>query len=719
MVTESYGFRLRETAPALQARARWTYTSSLAALGCALGLGAGQAAQAQTAPGSAQTKKTAVETVVVTAEKRRVNLQKVPIAITALTSKALATKGISDTLDLSAAVPGLVINNAVNVGNPFIRGVGTNLFDPSSEQSVAIYVDGVYIAAPEANLFNLNDVERIEVLKGPQGTLFGRNATGGVIQIITKDPGTTPYAEASVSYGSYNTLESSLYATGGISDQLAGDVAVHYANQQDGYGKNLATGSPTFREAIGNIDVRSKIVYKPGPDTRITLAIDYAHDVNTNAYQKIQGTVSPFTGAGYPGAYNADEDLNTRNRVNTGGVSLTINQSFDFMNLVNITSYRALDALNPFDNDVSAAPAEDVIFVEHAHNISEELQLVSKDNGWLKWLVGSYFYKGTGAYPEVYFDNALQVSDKQIAQSESGFGQATATFFKTNFTAGVRYTNETDDYTIAYPVRFAKTQSADKLTYRLAVDREIVPDVLAYFSFNRGFKSGGVNLLAPGNTFRPEVLDATEVGVKSEFLDSRLRVNLAAFYYNYRDIQVLVPISAGTIVENAAAAHIKGVEGDITAVPIDNLSLNLGLAYIDGHYTNDPHAVPVNAAGQYVYPAVNEAGKYTANTPPFTASASANYQIQTHAGTVTPTFSVVYNAGYAWQPDNRVRQPAYTLINASTQWTSETGKYSATLWIKNLAQATYYIARISDPGIGDAQEQAPPRTVGVTLKVRF
>ncbi len=206
--------------------------------------------------------------------------------MTALSSKSLATRGITSTLDLSASVPGLIINIAANVGNPYIRGVGSNLFDPSAEQSVATYVDGVYIPAPEANLFALNDVERIEVLKGLQGTLFGRNATGGVIQIITRDPSQTPYAEASVGYGTYNMLMSSLYATGGITNNLAGDVAVMYANQGNGYGKNLTTGADTFREAIGNIDVRSKLLFKPSDETKITLSIDYAHDVESNAYQK-------------------------------------------------------------------------------------------------------------------------------------------------------------------------------------------------------------------------------------------------------------------------------------------------------------------------------------------------------------------------------------------------------------------------------------------------
>ncbi len=662
--------------------------------------------------------KRAVETVVVTAEKRRVDVQKVPIAITALSSTALAAKGITDTLDLSASVPGLIINNAANVGNPYIRGVGSNLFDPSAEQSVAIYIDGVYIAAPEANIFDLNNVQRIEVLKGPQGTLFGRNATGGVIQVITRDPSQTPYAEASVGYGTYDTVTSSLYATGGITSTLAGDLAVQYANQGDGYGKNLTTGAPTFREAIGNIDVRSKLVFKPSDATKITLAIDYAHDVETNAYQKPPGVFSPISGGGYPGAYNATEDLNTSNRVNTGGISLTVNQDVGFMNVVNIAAWRGTAVNYPFDDDVTPIKAADVILNDHAHNISEELQLVSKDNGWLKWLLGAYYFKGTGAYPEVFIDGALQVSDKQITESESGYGQATATFFGTNFTVGARYTNETQDFSISAPVQFAQSQAVDRITYRLAVDREIAQDVLAYFSYNRGFKSGGFNLLEPGNTFKPEILDATEVGLKSEFLDKRVRLNLAAFFYNYQDIQLVLPIFGGTIVTNSAAAHIKGVEGDLTVVPIDDLTINAGLAYLDGHYTNDPGAVPITADGIPLAPR-NEAGKYTPNTPPVTASVSATYLVDSPHGTFRPSLSVVYNGGYDWQPDNRLVQPAYTLVNASVTWTSESGKYSVQVWGKNLAQATYYIARISAAGIGDAQEQAPPRTAGVTLKVRF
>jgi iron complex outermembrane receptor protein len=413
-----------------------------------------------------------------------------------------------------------------------------------------------------------------------------------------------------------------------------------------------------------------------------------------------------------------NQDLNTFDRVNTGGISLTVNQDAGFMNIVDIASYRSTLVNYPFDDDVTSVPAADVILDEHAHNISKELQLVSKDNGWLKWLLDAYYYKGTGAYPEVFIDGGLQVEDKQITESESGFGQATATFFDTNFTAGVRYTSETQDFSVSEPVQFVKSQGVDRITYRLAVDRQLAEDVMACFSYNRGFKSGGFNLLDPGNIFKPEILDATEIGIKSELFNKRVRLNLDAFYYNYQDIQLFVGVFGGSIVKNSAGAHTKGVEGDLTVVPIDNLTLNASMAYLDGRYTDDPGAAAITANG-VTLPAVNDAGKHTPNTPPFTGAFNASYEIDTPYGSFRPAGSVVYNNGYYWQPDNRLVQPAYTLINASLLWTSTSGKYSAQLWGKNLAQATYYIARISAAGIGDAQEQAPPRTIGLTLKVRF
>jgi iron complex outermembrane receptor protein len=205
--------------------------------------------------------------ITVTAQKRAERAQDVPISDSTVSAAEAQSRGITDTTSLQMAVPGLVIDHTANEGNIFIRGVGTNLFGPSSEQTVATYVDNVYMPSPETNLFSFNNIDRVEVLKGPQGTLFGRNTTGGVVQIITKDPSTTFGGDVSVGYANYDTVTSQGYVTGGLLPDLAADIAVMYENQGIGWGHNFTTDRENGIEAKNNYALRSKWKFTPSDAT--------------------------------------------------------------------------------------------------------------------------------------------------------------------------------------------------------------------------------------------------------------------------------------------------------------------------------------------------------------------------------------------------------------------------------------------------------------------
>ncbi len=181
-----------------------------------------------------------LEEIIVTAQRREQRLQDVPVTVTALSAAAMERQGVATTYDLPAAVPGLLLSKASTAIQPFLRGVGASVTNPGNDPSIAIYVDGVYHSAPAGLLFSFNNIERIEVLKGPQGTLFGRNATGGLIQIVTRDPSSQLTAKATVGYGRFNALQSSAYISGG-SDTIAADISVVYNKQSDGWGKNRFT----------------------------------------------------------------------------------------------------------------------------------------------------------------------------------------------------------------------------------------------------------------------------------------------------------------------------------------------------------------------------------------------------------------------------------------------------------------------------------------------
>ena len=216
-----------------------------------------------------------LQEVVVTAQRRSENLQNVPIAISTISGQTLAETGISNVESLQAGVPGL--NIAMDTGNTkiFLRGVGTTAV--ATDNSVGVYVDGVYISAQASSFLNLSNIDHVEVLKGPQGTLFGRNTTGGVVQVVTKTPSFDPAADFSIGYGNYNTVTTNFYGTTKVADKLAADISIYFNDQIDSPGMNITTGSKNIF-ANHAFMVRNKWLYQPTDDTTITLALDYSRD---------------------------------------------------------------------------------------------------------------------------------------------------------------------------------------------------------------------------------------------------------------------------------------------------------------------------------------------------------------------------------------------------------------------------------------------------------
>ncbi len=675
-----------------------------------------------------------LQEIIVTAQKRFENLQKVPIAVVAITAKDAAIRGLTGTQALTAAIPGLIITSPANVGNPYLRGVGSNLFDPSAEQGVAMYVDGVYIAAPQSTIFNFNNIQDVQVLYGPQGTLFGRNATGGVIQITTMRPSATPHLDLNVGYGNYQDVTASGYLAGGLAPNLTADFAALYENQGKGFGRNLTLNRTEDQQAVGNISLRSKVVFQPAPDTTFTLSGDYAHTVSTNAYQKPQGVISPIDGTTtYPGPFNSTNDHYNRDQVETGGVSLRYDQKIGSLTLMNLISYRKTKVKYDLDNDVTNLPVVNVRLDPSQHNISEELQLSGPDSGKFKWIVGAYYFNSVGAYDDVAFFLAngssipIPYNNQQKAISYAGFGQATLEVAPaTELTAGLRYTTETQSYSQTYPAPAASVptsqpaqQTFNKLTWRLALKHDFTDDISAYASYNRGFKSGGYNLRLPGNAFLPETLDAYEVGIKTELFDRHLRLNVDGFFYNDKNVQVLTSVLGGTFTTNAAAAHIKGIEASFEGAITREFHVSGGISVQHGEYTSYPNGPRLDQNGQ-VLPSIDLTGNQTIVTPPESGTITASYNLDLgNNGRLQPSVTYVYNAGFFWQPDNRLTQPAYSLVNASLLWTSASKQIDARLWVKNLTNATYYVARLGVKSLGDVQEQAAPRTFGITVGVHL
>lgn len=711
---------------------------AIAALAC--GVTWSQFVQAQSAPQAS-----GLQEILVTAERRPENLQSVPETVTAITASDTLNQGVTNTTDLTAAVPGLQFNRQANSAIPFIRGVGAVTGAMGNEPSVATYVDGVYIAGITEALFSLNNIRQVEVLKGPQGTLFGRNATGGVIQITTEDPSRVPSAEVRLGYANYSTVETSVYATSGLGRDLAANVAVYTRNQSRGWGRDLVTGQTSFTDR--DLAGRTKLLWTPGTGTRLTFSADYNRTRNEDGFGL--HIVPPGIGADgrttYGGFYNTYDNPNDYSDVRQGGVSITVEQELSDARLVNVGSWRTANSFFHLDEDATPEEIVRAPTFEHETTVTEELHLLSRPDAGIPWITGFYYLDDSSAYDPLGLEGAvtqplqeIQIWSRQSSKSYAVFGQVAPQIAReTRLTLGLRYTRDEravrgaslgllDMQTLTL-AGTAQSKAWTRPTWRIAVDHHFTPDVMGFASYDRGFKSGVFNLTTyAAPAVNPEILDAYQAGVKSELADNRLRLNATGFYYRYKDIQVEEIIAGSVMSLNAARAEMKGLDLDIQYIPLAALTLSGGIEVLQGRYTNF-HDAPFNnpafdaagrAIGDNVPSSGNATGFDTVRSPKLTANVGARYQAPIASGKADLSVTYYYNSGFAWDPDNRLRQARYNLLSASAGWSSSNDGFGARLWGKNLtgAQTCSFAEAIS---LGDVCSPNAPRTYGVTLITRL
>ena len=689
-----------------------------------------------------------LEQIVVTAQKRSENLQDVPIAITALQAKDLQADGIADTSDLKVATPGLQFNTALaGFGQPRIRGVGTTATGPGIENPVATYIDGVYIGSATGTLFALNDVDQVAVLKGPQGTLFGRNATGGLIQVTTKAPTQVATGDVQATYGNYGTIGGSGFLSGGLAPTLAGSIALVYDDQRDGFGQNVLTGHDV--QAHRDLGSRAKLLWTPGEATSIMLSGDYStltgsepaiRDISTNIFGGTMGG----------GDRDIASDIDPYLKTSQWGLGLRAQQGFDGFQLLSITAYREAHFRVRFDADQTPADLLTLDQWQDDRQFSQELQLLSTGKGPFQWVAGAFYFNSSGSYDPVitsggFLPGPQTLDTTQKLESWALFGQGTyAVSPATNLTAGLRYTSDKRHITASETIVIGgnpipaqapvdESKTFDKPTWRLSLDHRFNADLLGYVSYNRGFKSGSFAPQSfPATVLQPEVLDAYETGLKADLLDRRLRVNAAAFYYDYQNIQVNQIQNGLLVVYNGKGAHSYGLDTDLEARVTNHFTLTAGAALIHARYTSfptafqttpitpsfPPPAPPPAPNGGNAVGTGDASGNELQNTPSFTANAGLVYEIPSSVGTFAIAGNYYYNGGYYTAPENRLKQDSYDILDASIGWTSTGGHYSARLWSRNLTNSLYS-EQLDAVNFGDNRVAAPPRTVGVTFGAHF
>lgn len=730
------------------------------AIGAMLG-GAGQAT-GQTTQDSPSSGEGAVDAgslhqlgdIIVTAQRRNQNAQDVPIAIIAVSADTLVASGAANIQDIKMVAPGVEVQSNNGSALPIIRGVGSKAVGAGIENPVAIYVDGVYYAAATASLFSFNNIERLEVLKGPQGTLFGRNATGGLIQVVTKDPRSDFSGRVNLGYGNYETIQGDLYLTGGLSQNLAADFAVTTSFMGDGYGTNLTSGKDVYR-TYHDIALRSKLLLSLGDDTEARLTIDYSDSRhNMHAARMLNGVTAPAPfGPAYGGkAWDIESDVDPMITTAQGGVALRVDHDFGGIKLASITAYRDVDYQVLFDIDYTATRGRVGDVKQSDWQFSQEFQLLSDDQQSLQWVLGAYYFKaksiydrvqvsflGPAALPAGSLGDFVQADtfSHQGTDSKSLFGQSTLVLSpRLNLTAGLRYTSEKRDLSgagllttdggveVITTPQTKRSETFNKLSWRFALDYKLADDVLAYASFNRGFKSGGFNpssLTLP--SFVPEILDAYEIGLKSTLFDRRVRLNLSGFYYDYSKLQVSRSVDGATGIYNGGTAEIYGLEAEMQAQLSRNLTLAAGYQYAHGKYTSFPGAVvsiPAAGGGEAITTA-DVTGNWAVLTPKSTLNLSMNYSVPIQSDTLDINAGLYYNSGYFHEPDNRLKEPDYALLNASIAYQFADG-YSVRIWGKNLTNQSVAnaagIISFGTTGLFRAS-YAPPRTYGITLGAKF
>lgn len=674
------------------------------------------------------------EEILVTAERRESSLQETPISITALTEKSLNQYGVQDIFDLQLMTPGLIVSQTFQ-GNIYIRGIGTDLQGVGADASVALHLDGIYVTRPNAAVQDFYDVERIEVLRGPQGTLYGRNATGGVINVISKQPINEFSASGDILYGNYNKLRFRGAISGPlIKDKLLARFAFMSSNR-DGYVDNLATGTDLLDEDVMSARGMLKFIGSDNFDALLTI------DGTRNRSRSLAlAVIDPQNNLGVlfggnsnaPGDYfNIYNDMEAPMKRDQYGVSLKMNWRLEGVTVTSISAYRRSSTRRALDSEATDFPfvGEEGSW-EKSKAFTQEIQLSSNNESPLQWVLGAFYLHEKAKadflvlFPFIGAD--ITIPAENTVNALAGFGQATyAVTDALRITAGLRYSYEKKDESNANTFNDVVTvtgggkDSWKAWTPKFVVDYKMAEDVMAYLSATRGFKSGGFNSVGFQPSFDPEYIWSYEAGLKTAFLDNKVQANLSGFYYDYSDLQVTVIDGVSTAVDNAAKARVYGAELEMVLRPVKGLTIEGSLALLDAKFkeltTEDP-----------VLPGVLQdfSGNRLPRSPKTTASLAVQYTWPVaNYGSLSARGEYQYNGQMYFSQYNAPyeQQDEFSVVNAKLTFTSEDERWNISVFGKNLSDKTYLVSafRLAIIGGGSVGTVAPPRTYGVSFGFNF
>jgi iron complex outermembrane receptor protein len=712
-------------------------SSLLAGAVCFAQLVTTASASAQTQPAAepqqAETQETTSGEIVVTAQRREERLSQVPLSITAVTSEQLSRSGIVGTTDLASVTPGLQFPVNGAFAQPTIRGIGTTVTSAGSDPNVALYVDGVYMPSQAGNVFNFNNIERIEVLKGPQGTLYGRNATGGAINITTFQPSFTPVARISASYGSFDEVRLNAYASAPLTDTIAVALAALYVDD-NGYSRDVVRDVPlsTYDER----GVRGKILINPTDTLSITFAGDWSRKTDLSGYslKPLNGnTAQPI--AISPNPRDIALSFTPNFTTQSFGGSVVAHLAIGDYDLSSVTSLRKVDGNFVTDLDRTHVANQRASFDTQQKTFTQEVTLASGNSGTFSWVGGVFYYHDRADNMNLVTNGASGVRGRITTDAIAGFAEGTIKpFDRLSIVGGIRYSTEQRHFEASRVTGTPSTLDTSvryhAWTPRASVRYSLSDDLNIYATYSNGFKSGTYNISAfTAVPVRPEKVDAFEIGTK--FYSHGVTFSAAAFDYSYDDIQIqALQITTGlTALTNAAKAKIRGFEAQLSTPVGGGLSVDGGVAYTNGRYTTFPGALittprttgcganPNNPCGN-IQSTANVSGNDMVRTPPWTFNFALNYDGAVAGGRIRASANGSYNGGFFWDVGNRLHQDPYFLLNGRISWGPEGAPWRVALWGRNLTDKVY-AAYAADTTQADAVSYARPRSVGVALELAF
>jgi iron complex outermembrane receptor protein len=717
----------------------------------------------------------ALEEVVVTARKREESLQDTPISVTAFTAQGLADRGMVSTKDLGTYTPNLISNNgsAVSGNNSagafFIRGIGQIDFTLNTDPGVGLYLDEVYIARSIGAVMDLLDLQAVEVLRGPQGTLFGRNTIGGAISMRSQPPAQEVGGTVEVEVGSDNLRRARLSADVPLSSTLLTRFSASYTDR-DGFVRRLADGIDLgdTNALAGRLAVRwlasdaitadlaidASRRREESPPTLAT-ALDgtsqfggFHNAVVAGPGPQCLPPPGPFTNPACFNAqfltgdsYSTNATGRSQSDLDAWGASLTISAEIgEGIAFKSITAYRDTEALGFRDGDNTPHVIAQTQDTWDHDQLSQEFQLGGNAFGdALDWIVGLYYFEEQGTNLNfVNFAPILIQSGGAVDNDSTAlFGQATWHVSEAfSVTGGLRYTDETKRFD---PDQFVIEDRNPNPAMRLPPGFPLVPpnevstsisettpylnlayrwsdDVMTYVTYSEGFKSGGFTQrvfppLPATPSFRPEFVKSYEAGTKITGFDQRLRFNAAAFFTDYTDLQVLALIGVAPTTQNAAEAEIQGFELEVSARPVAELTLDAGIGYVDAEYTTiGAQVVGLTPSSEF------------AQIPQWTGNASVAYRFGLGGGsTLTPRLDWSYHSDVFMDALNTpaLHQASYDLLGASLTWSSADERWQLRLAGQNLTDERYFTSGFADLPVSGIAEVVIARPLEWSLQFQY